>query len=940
MMGMVSQLTSREAEAVASKAALKRASEKIDQLKSDLEQERNRYAALGTRLNDSKANLSRMKGEKEQKEQKVKNLEAELSRYRSSWSGRLVHAIIQAASTAGNIVPRQPARSKQVEEMVKLVTNSRLFDRHWYLACNQDVASEGVDPALHYILHGAAEGRDPGPDFSTHWYLDTYPDVADAGVNPLIHYLVHGREEGRETVPSSINSKPSAITGTPIAAADPVSFPVPQPVDIQWVRQKDFTSRHGDPMLELSGCFLGAVTMMDEGDEQWQTFSAQLQNVMIFCWMTGIDARRDLLLRKGEKSLDITDKFDAVQVSAVSHVLNFGDAEKIVAFADIWFANDRDLRFRFSTLPSDGVHPHIIRFFQYNPSRRGALQMLAESVLWEDGMDFVDVALWNPYMPLLISVTTSMGRLKSISVLPFPSLCRGGVHYGELCAVGTGASYVDDLRVISKSLLGEMLGGITTSPNFSVARIGIELQGATGAERIFSREIREWLSAIMHINVAPVNHPAISDAKMYTYLEEVLASSPPVASKNTEGQIASRDETGRFELTLAADTIPSIHALVSCRIGIPVGRQCAVGSFVVTDDKTAKPKWMVKVPPMGGELVALQPVGSGTCYPVLTRLLQEEVDDETGETADFPLTVRFRDTGEPHEARLVMPVAPEAPGALLRRGLDDTLQDFTTISVLLPFYGRTKAADAALLESLQCQTLADRINVVAIADASHDEVRAEEEILQRFFPRRYLFIRDEEELCENARINLAASRATGKFLLFACEDIILHDPRTLECLCVVADHDRAASASCILIKETVVENSRKVVFHSGGIFPSSPAGTELIYSEPDCYNFFPVATYPVAGNSSALFMARADVWRKMKGFDAIAFPDDRGDIDYGFRAEADGFFHLCTSVVSVGIHKREASIGLYVDAEPPRSLSGGDYQKIASSACFVETLKV
>jgi hypothetical protein len=76
-----------------------------------------------------------------------------------------------------------------------------LFDAAWYLAQNPDVAAAGADPALHFLLHGAADGRDPGPGFSTAHYLALYPDVKAAGINPLVHYLVAGWEERRSIHP-------------------------------------------------------------------------------------------------------------------------------------------------------------------------------------------------------------------------------------------------------------------------------------------------------------------------------------------------------------------------------------------------------------------------------------------------------------------------------------------------------------------------------------------------------------------------------------------------------------------------------------------------------------------------------------------------------------------------------------------------------------------
>jgi hypothetical protein len=66
---------------------------------------------------------------------------------------------------------------------------SALFDAAWYLATYPDVAVAGLDPVRHYLRAGVAEGRDPGPQFSTRDYLERNPDVARAGINPLLHYL-------------------------------------------------------------------------------------------------------------------------------------------------------------------------------------------------------------------------------------------------------------------------------------------------------------------------------------------------------------------------------------------------------------------------------------------------------------------------------------------------------------------------------------------------------------------------------------------------------------------------------------------------------------------------------------------------------------------------------------------------------------------------------
>ncbi|TPJ77784.1 glycosyltransferase [Mesorhizobium sp. B2-6-2] len=82
-----------------------------------------------------------------------------------------------------------------------LIVGSRLFDEEWYRQRNPDVATAGVDPASHYLRHGAYEGRDPSPFFDSLFYLTKYPDVAVAGVNPLVHFIRHGAREGRRIAP-------------------------------------------------------------------------------------------------------------------------------------------------------------------------------------------------------------------------------------------------------------------------------------------------------------------------------------------------------------------------------------------------------------------------------------------------------------------------------------------------------------------------------------------------------------------------------------------------------------------------------------------------------------------------------------------------------------------------------------------------------------------
>ena len=83
------------------------------------------------------------------------------------------------------------------QRAIDAIRSSRWFDPDWYAVQYPDVAEAGMDPVVHYVDHGAAEGRDPGPEFSTSFYIEQNPDVAASGMNPLVHFIHHGLGEGR-----------------------------------------------------------------------------------------------------------------------------------------------------------------------------------------------------------------------------------------------------------------------------------------------------------------------------------------------------------------------------------------------------------------------------------------------------------------------------------------------------------------------------------------------------------------------------------------------------------------------------------------------------------------------------------------------------------------------------------------------------------------------
>jgi O-antigen biosynthesis protein len=85
--------------------------------------------------------------------------------------------------------PTSNPEALQRAEERRLIEESGLFSREWYLKFYPDVAQAGVDPLDHFLETGAFEGRSPNPRFRTQLYLRKYPGLAEINLNPLVHYI-------------------------------------------------------------------------------------------------------------------------------------------------------------------------------------------------------------------------------------------------------------------------------------------------------------------------------------------------------------------------------------------------------------------------------------------------------------------------------------------------------------------------------------------------------------------------------------------------------------------------------------------------------------------------------------------------------------------------------------------------------------------------------
>lgn len=124
---------------------------------------------------------------------------------RNSRLARAVEDHLLSPSTGTGLISRARRRIRRARmarpqewRAADYVAASTLFSAAWYLGRYPEVFEGRLPPALHYVLHGASEGKDPSPEFSTKLYLKAHPEVVASGENPLVHFLKTDRLATRE----------------------------------------------------------------------------------------------------------------------------------------------------------------------------------------------------------------------------------------------------------------------------------------------------------------------------------------------------------------------------------------------------------------------------------------------------------------------------------------------------------------------------------------------------------------------------------------------------------------------------------------------------------------------------------------------------------------------------------------------------------------------
>lgn len=722
------------------------------------------------------------------------------------------------------------------KEALIILRASDLFDAAWYLSRNPDVAQADMDPALHYLHHGGREGRDPGPKFSGRAYLQQTPEAA--GANPLLHHLTSRVESAAAPASGPVMEPPCATGGIGLAHQPPV-VPVP------WRA----TPRKIDGMLGLGRWTLGA------GEPEQPAALALRRGIDVAIRLAGGTAP-DLWMEAAGTRSDWQQGGTCDAAPDRPAILRF-DAAGAPVVVDAWFTTSHDLRVRLNGAGAGAV----VTCLAFDPA--GGEPLLSETAVGSEGTAFLDVAVINPFLPLLFILMDEEGRLLASTLLPFPSLCRGGMHHAEALGEAGAADAHDAVLTASARLLAvwEANGHLPT-----LDRIEVDLTGATGAERLFGADLRAWLGAL-GIGIEPSPSQCVGQTAGAVWLREAVRLE------------AKRPETRPDRvLSLLWDAVPTLDAVFA-------GRGAGLAPVILCDGRDARGLWRLAPAGLPRLPASLQPGGMEP-FPRLSS------SSEEGQAARMAAAIRFSPPVVQFPPSLQSPLPPDIP---VSRLVPSASGHAASISVVLP-YGGDPALCGALLAALAQQQGGHRLQVILMA--CEDELRPALHVLRRHFPETGHLVPLERSAPVHERFNGAAALADGQLLLVMGEGVLLHDARTLATLAALLEAPEVASATCMLVG--VAEGARPddIQLVGLGAHRRATPGRRRNFSNlalQDTLAVFPPGVWSLPAATLSLVLVRRADWADEGGF-----ADADGLLATGFfaAAAARGGHHLATTALS------------------------------------------
>lgn len=735
--------------------------------------------------------------------------------------------------------------------------------KEWPAAIEHYKQALSINPALTAIWiqlgHGQRETglfEDAEQSYLRALEIDSDDQDAKFFLGVTREELARTGEAKQELAPvSTPDELPSETPGEPPSEApEPPEFRFcPTNLPFGWTRPQDWDRQEGSVIVSDAGQALGVVSTLEAADD----IAATLHAFRIICcpWLIVAEEER-------------------IGAAKPVNSLSFG-AKAGFGLADVWFANRRMLRLRFEPDQTVNGQFRVLRCFQRDPGDLQRLQLLAEQPVATDLATFIDVVTANPYFPLLMSVCTEAGEILAVTLLPFPSLCRGGLHFGELLAAGGGKPYLRSLEEVSGQLLGAAL---RRENGFGICRVEVDLDGAVGTERIFDPALRKWLTSVVGISIGVGRVPLDMHEDVRTYLTAAVTSEGNAAVSNEESSL----------LRVPADAVPSLQSIFGGD-DQHSGKGQQPAAFVLASSVDGVPKWLLSPPLAGSECANISAFPSLETPRARNASRSRSGADEG--VARAVAAIRFRRLSNPEEAQLLAP-------SPFKAGDGDAVDTVPAVSVVHNFSGN-KDVLAAVLQSLALQSVARGLEVlVAGNEADASSVTS---LLDRLFPSRGRFVSCPAEEAEGARLARAVAEAEKELLLFLTDTVLLHDPRTVACLASLIEDANVASASCMLVGLRNANKTTKFAPVATGLFPLFDHSDQLTaarYVNGDILLALPPGVWPAALSSSRLFLVRRSEWERTGSFAERRAGTQELTTPFWSASASQGKCHLVTTAIS------------------------------------------
>ena len=709
------------------------------------------------------------------------------------------------------IRPLAGAHKRRLAVERQVIETSLLFDRNWYIQTYSDVARAGIDPLHHYLTVGWREGRDPGPMFTTSAYLKANEDVAKTGLNPLLHFVQFGLAEGREGFGK--DQLPRSGAGILRDFAEPqecLSVARRTPDPLSW--RRGYRLDRSDPRFIAIGDFAAGYSIDRRCRTAVQTAVA---------WLRALSGWTESELPGGN-----------VPTSLADHRL-----------LDAWFVNAVQLRTRWG---GEGL-PFVLRAFQCDPMDTAQPRLVGEGAVVSP-LDFVDLHLLNSYFPILFVLAAPDDCIRGVTMLTFPSLCRGGLHYPELLCDHAPASSPDSIYAPGHKLTQRFIALLRGKAQAAVSQIQIDFSSADMKGPLFRCDFRQWLDRVLQVDVVGTEPPGLS------------IGSPAHLQPTTGPAAISRK--GGARLFVAANSAPTIASLVALRTNFNGEGNARPVPLLVSSTDPSKKVLLVEIPAQSARGF------DGFAGPL--PWLFPNADGRT--PADFPpAAIRASSAQQLSDAQLLLPLS--AP-KLCRR---DSRAAITWL--VCPELW----SDGQLFQWLQTaalQKFSEGDEVALIGASGESSLR----FARGLFPSRAAVFETAGDAIRHLKTPLAGHVGDG---------VLLHDPRIADCFASLLSVHRVTTVSCVIVSAEKRAGTLKTAILEGGAVAKRDGRVASVSECADVAAELWQSSYPVVRPSPHLWAARRSelsLWTD----EAAAKPT--GSI-----------IHLCSSAVTATCLNRGAA---------------------------------